>query len=76
MPKEIQSIDRLILGIKSITQNRFSLLDEDIELLNETIEKLEEIKSKLDQNDHTKLIAALKVMVILAKIFFSNEHHS
>lgn len=76
MLKKNQNIDSLIQGIRAITENRCSLLDEDIKLLNEVILQLEELKLKQSQSSSNNLLLVVKIVETLAKVFFlSGSHH-
>jgi hypothetical protein len=64
-----QNIDRLIQRIKSITENRCSLSDDDVGLLNEVMKVLEKVKRRRDKT--LNLILIIKSVQILLKFFRS-----
>lgn len=66
-----QSIDRLIRSIASITENRCSLLDSDVDLLNDVIALLKKLKRKRNQADAYDLI--IKVVELLTKFLLMSE---
>jgi hypothetical protein len=64
-----QTIDSLIQGIKFITENRCSLLDEDVNLLNEVIALLKKLKRKRKKGNINNLDLIIKVVEFLTKFF-------
>lgn len=67
-----QNIDRLILGVKSITKNRCSLSDEEVKLLNECIELLEKLKQEIAAEKRKEIFT--KAVMILLKFFKDDIH--
>lgn len=67
-----QNIDRLIQGIKLITEDRCSLLDKDVNLLNEVIGLLETLKQK--RKDDIEIV--LKVVELLSKFMLLSSQVS
>ncbi len=76
MLKRNQNIDSLIQGIRTITENRCSLLDEDVKLLNEVITQLEELKLSQRKNSFEDLLMIVKIVEMLTKVFFLTDSHS
>ena len=76
MLKKNQNIYRLIQGIRTITENRCSLLDEEVKLLNEVIVQLEELDRKQRQNNCENLLMVVKIVGTLAKVFLLIDSHS
>ncbi|HLG35642.1 MAG TPA: hypothetical protein VI757_12240 [Bacteroidia bacterium] len=73
-PTNYQNIDRLIHGIKSIIEDRCSLLDEDVNLLNEVIALLEKLKRKRKKGRTDNIDLMVKVVELLTKfLLMSNE---
>ena len=70
MLKAHRNIDRLIHGIVAITENRCSLLDEEVKLLDEVIEQLECLKQKQGQDNYENLLTVIEIVETLAKVFF------
>lgn len=68
-----QIIDRLVQGITLITENRCSLLDEDVILLKEVIVQLKKLKRKRKRNDATSLDFIIKAVELLIKFFVLND---
>jgi hypothetical protein len=68
-----QNIDRLILGVKSITKNRCSLSDEEVKLLNECVELLEKLKQEIAAEKRKEIFT--KAVVILLKFFKDDIHN-
>ena len=69
-----QNIDRLILGVKSITKNRCSLLDEEVILLEKVIGELEKLKRKRKRNEAETHYLIIKVVKMLIQFFvFTDE---
>lgn len=65
-----QNIDSLIQKIRTITENRCSLLDEDVRLLNEVVECLEYLKRTQRQDNVATLLCVVKIVETLARVFF------
>lgn len=68
-----QNIDRLILGVKSITKNRCSLSDEEVKLLNECVELLEKLKQEIAAEKRKEIFT--KAVMILLKFFKDDIHN-
>jgi len=67
-----QNTDRLIQGIRSITENRCSLSDEDVKLLQECIVELEKLKSKRKSSPHDIQRSTLRITELLLWFFVEN----
>jgi hypothetical protein len=61
------NIDRLIEGVRSISENRCSLSEEEVKLLNECIDLLEGLKHEIAMDEKRAIFS--KAMVILLRIF-------
>lgn len=70
--KQAQSIDSLIQGIKTITQNRCSLSETDLTVLTQAETLLNELKRKKGRTNEQILQCVVDVVVLLSK-FFSNS---
>ncbi len=68
-----QNTDRLIQGIRSITENRCSLSDEDVKLLQECIVELEKLKSKRKSSPHDIQRSTLRITELLLRFFVEND---
>lgn len=66
-------IDRLIHGVKSISENRFSLSEEEIKLLIECVDLLEGLKNERTM-DMRRVIFS-KAIEILLRIFKDDIHN-
>ena len=74
MLSKTQNIDRLILGVRSITENRCSLLEEEVNLLEKVIGELEKLKRKREQDESETQALIIKVVKILTQFFvFTDE---
>ena len=73
MLEEEQNIDRLILGVKSITENRCSLSEEEVKLLNECVELLENLKKENAAEKKRAIFS--KAIMILLRIFKDDIHN-
>ncbi|TSA32804.1 MAG: hypothetical protein D4R64_15300 [Porphyromonadaceae bacterium] len=67
--KQCQNIDRLIHSIKSITENRCSLSEEDINILDEALTLLQNLKRKKGKTNKDILEVVVKTVELLAKFF-------
>lgn len=70
--KQAQSIDSLIQGINTITQNRCSLSEMDLTVLTQAETLLNELKRKKGRTNEQILQCVVDVFVLLSK-FFSNS---
>lgn len=70
--KQAQSIDSLIQGINTITQNRCSLSETDLTVLTQAETLLNELKRKKGRTNEQILQCVVDVVVLLSK-FFSNS---
>lgn len=70
--KQNQNIDGLIQGIKTITENRCSLSDQDVIILNEALELLNSLKKKKGKTNEDVLAIVVKVVGLLSA-FFKND---
>ena len=68
-----QNTDRLIRGIRSITENRCSLSDDDVKLLQECIVELEKLKSKRKSSPHVIQRSTLRIVELLLRFFVEND---
>jgi len=74
MLRKTQNIDRLILGVRSITENRCSLLEEEVNLLEKVIGELEKLKRKRKRDDSETQALIIKVVKMLTQFFvFTDE---
>ncbi|MFA5816468.1 MAG: hypothetical protein WC865_12700 [Bacteroidales bacterium] len=67
--KQSQNIDRLILSIETITENRCSLSEEDIKILDEALTLLQNLKRKKGKTNKDILEVVVKTVELLAKFF-------
>lgn len=67
------NIDRLILGVRSISENRCSLSEEDVKLLNECIDLLENLKQEKTVEQEGEIFS--RVMEILLRVFHEDIHN-
>lgn len=70
--KQSQNIDRLILSINAITEDRCSLSEEDVKILNEALFLLQNLKRKKGKTNKDILQVVVKVIELLSK-FFRND---
>lgn len=70
--KQCQSIDSLIQGIKTITENRCSLSETDLTVLTQAEMLLNELKRKKGRTNEQILQCVVDVVVLLSR-FFSNS---
>jgi hypothetical protein len=70
--KQNQNIDGLIQGIKTITENRCSLSDQDVIILKEALELLNSLKKKKGKTNEDVLAIVVKVVGLLSS-FFKND---
>lgn len=70
--KQCQSIDSLIQGIKTISENRCSLSETDLAVLTQAETLLNELKQKKGRTNEQILQCVVDVVVLLSK-FFSNS---
>lgn len=70
--KQCQSIDSLIQGIKTITENRCSLSETDLTALTQAEMLLNELKRKKGRTNEQILQCVVDVVVLLSR-FFSNS---
>lgn len=69
-----QTIDRLMLGIKSIvSENRSSLSEEEVALLEECITFLDIVKSANDPQSPDAIKIVSSVIEILLRVLFSDD---
>ncbi len=72
----VNTIDRLILGIESIvSKSRSSLSDEEVSLLNDCISFLETAKSVNDLNNPMTTEIVSQVLMILMQFLLSDDIH-
>jgi len=67
--KQNQNIDSLIKIIKTISENRCSLSDEDVKLLHETLALLQNLKRKKGKTNKETLVIVVQVIELLSKFF-------
>ncbi|MBY0433532.1 MAG: hypothetical protein K2U26_05445 [Cyclobacteriaceae bacterium] len=68
-----QNIDRLILGVKSITKNRCSLSDEEVKHLDDCVELLEKLRQEIAADKQKEIFS--KAVTILLKFFWDDIHN-
>ncbi len=73
MKQFYQNTDRLIQGIRSITENRCSFSDEDVKLLEECIVELEKLKSKRKSSPRYIQRSTLRIVELLLRFFVEND---
>ncbi len=73
MLEEKQNIDRLIQGVKSISQNRCSLSEDEVKLLDECIDLLEGLKQEKTMDK--KRVIFSKAIEILIRLFKDDIHN-
>jgi hypothetical protein len=71
--KQAQSIDSLIQGINTITQNRCSLSEMDLTVLTQAVTLLNELKRKKGRTNEQMLQCVVNVIVLLSKFFSNSE---
>ena len=72
----LQTIDRLMLGIKSIvSENRSSLSDEEIILLEECIAFLETAQSAENSRSPAVIVIVSSVIKILLRVLLGDDFH-
>lgn len=71
--KQAQSIDSLIQGISTITQNRCSLSEKDLTVLTQAETLLNELKRKKGRTNEQILQCVVDVVVLLSKFFSNSE---
>lgn len=74
--KQAQSIDSLIQGIKTITQNRCSLSETDLTVLTQAETLLNELKRKKGRTNEQILQCVVDVVVLLSKFFSNSDEKS
>ena len=67
--KQSQNIDRLILSINTITENRCSLSEEDVKILDEALAFLQRLKLKKGKTNKDILRVVVKTVELLSKFF-------
>ena len=65
--KKNQNIDRLIQRVRSVTEDRCSLSDDDVSLLHEVIHELEKLKQRREKT--LDLLLLIKSVQLLLKFF-------
>jgi hypothetical protein len=70
--KQSQNIDGLIRNIKTISEDRCSLSEEDVKLLNEALVLLQNLKRKKGRTNEETLMVVVRVIELLTK-FFKND---
>jgi hypothetical protein len=70
--KQSQNMDSLIQSIKTISEDRCSLSDEDVKILNEALALLQNLKRKKGRTNEETLEVVVKVIELLSK-FFRND---
>lgn len=67
--KQSQNIDRLILSINAITENRCSLSEEDVKILDEALAFLQSLKLKKGKTNKDILRVVVKTVELLSNFF-------
>ena len=67
--KQSQNIDRFILSINTITENRCSLSEEDVKILDEALAFLQRLKLKKGKTNKDILRVVVKTVELLSKFF-------
>ena len=68
-----QNIDRLIQGVKSISENRCSLSEDEVKLLDECVELLENLKQEKIAEKQKAIFS--KAILILLRLFKDDIHN-
>lgn len=67
--KQNQSIDSLVQGINTITENRCSLSEKDLEILAEALNLLKNLKRKKGKTNEDILKLVVRVINLLSQFF-------
>jgi hypothetical protein len=67
--KQNQNIDRLILSINSIVENRCSLSEKDVKILIESQNLLKNLKKKKGKTNEDILSTVVNVLILLSSLF-------
>jgi hypothetical protein len=67
--KQNQNIDRLIQSVTSITENRYSLSEEDLIILQDTLNQLQNLKQKKGKTNNDVLKEVVKIVELLTQFF-------